>query len=175
MSNASEKFIYFAYGSNMLTRRLTATDRAPSAVPIGVGYVPNRKLTFDKVSSDGSGKCDIETTNNSADRVHGVLFEISSTEKFSLDKAEGLGKGYREEQVQVVAPNGESCQAITYVATRKDPALCPYDWYKSLVIAGATEHELPSEYIESLRTFYSQPDSNAVRRAEHGSLFVVVK
>jgi hypothetical protein len=28
-----ERFLYFAYGSNMLTRRLRAADRTPSALP----------------------------------------------------------------------------------------------------------------------------------------------
>ncbi len=170
MPRASSHFVYFAYGSNMLTRRLTATDRAPSAVPIGTGYVSNRRLTFDKVSRDGSGKCDIEITISSTDRVYGILFEISSTEKSSLDSAEGLGEGYRKEQIQVVTPNGEAYEAIAYVATKKDPALRPYDWYKALVIAGATEHKLPHEYVEWLRTLDSVVDPNANRRSVNESL-----
>lgn len=170
MPDAADTFVYFAYGSNMFSRRLTTKERAPSAVPIGTGYVSNRRLTFDKVSSDGSGKCDIETTSNLGDRVYGVLLKISLAEKASLDRAEQLGRGYKEEQVQVVAPNGETYEAIAYVATRKDPALRPYHWYKALVIAGATEHKLPTEYVEWLRTFDSQADPDASRRAVNESL-----
>jgi gamma-glutamylcyclotransferase len=48
--------LYFAYGSNMFARRLSA--RTPSAMRIGTGFVEGRKLTFDKVSTDGSGKCE---------------------------------------------------------------------------------------------------------------------
>lgn len=154
----------------MLSRRLTEKGRAPSAVPIGTGYVSNRRLTFDKVSSDGSGKCDIEISENSTDGVYGVVFQISSAEKSNLDRTEGLGKGYREEKVQVVAPNGKVYEAIAYVATEKDPALCTYEWYKTFVIAGATEHELPIEYVEWLRTFDSQPDPDAIRCAQNESL-----
>ena len=87
---AQTSFRYFAYGSNMLTRRLKATDRAPSATLLGIGYVEGRRLTFDKVSKDGSGKCDAESTGENTDRVYGVIFEIASTEKAALDKAEGL-------------------------------------------------------------------------------------
>lgn len=166
-------FVYFAYGSNMFSRRLTAKERAPSAVPIGTGYVSNRRFTFNKVSRDGSGKCDIELAVNSTDRVYGVLFEISSAEKSSLDRAEGLGEGYREEQVQVVALNGEAYKAIAYVATEKAPTLRPYDWYKAFVIAGATEHKLPTEYVDWLRTFDSQPDPNERRRTINKSLLAV--
>ncbi len=70
---------YFAYGSNMFSRRLRA--RVPSAIAGGVGYVRGRRLTFDKVSNDGSGKCDVEPTLRDTDRVHGVLFEIDCVEK----------------------------------------------------------------------------------------------
>jgi hypothetical protein len=49
--------LIFAYGSNMLERRLTA--RTPSAIPVGTAYVEEYRLTFDKVSTDGSGKCEI--------------------------------------------------------------------------------------------------------------------
>src|SRR2546426_10191093 len=93
------KFLYFAYGSNMFSRRLRM--RTPSAAAAGVGYASGRRLTFDKVSTDGSGKCDIERTSSPTDRVYGVLFEILSAEKAGLGNAEGLGKGYREGRVDV--------------------------------------------------------------------------
>lgn len=152
----------------MLSRRLK--ERTPSATPIGVGYVSNRRLTFDKVSRDGSGKCDIESTTKPTDRVYGMLFKISAPEKSKLDEAEGLGKGYKEEQILVVMLNGETHNAIAYVATEKEPALRPYHWYKALVITGANEHKLPTDYVEWLRTFDSQHDPNAERRAKYESL-----
>ncbi|MBN9126467.1 MAG: hypothetical protein J0I90_02615, partial [Nitrosospira sp.] len=37
-------------------------------------------------------------------------------------------------------------------------------------IAGAIEHGLPAEYIEWLRTFEAQADSNANRRSEREAL-----
>jgi gamma-glutamylcyclotransferase len=90
-------FLYFGYGSNMLTSRLRA--QTPSANPEGIGFVEGHRLTFDKVSLDGSGKCDIEETGNPADRV----FRIASTEAVALDKAEG--SGYRKGDLQVVTPS----------------------------------------------------------------------
>lgn len=170
MTNLNNTFIYFAYGSNMLSRRLNEKNRAPSASPIGNGYVSNRRLTFDKISKDGSGKCDMESTTNPTDRTYGVLFKISTSEKQNLDTAEGLGKGYNEEQVIVITQNGEEREAIAYIATNKKPILQPYHWYKDIVIAGAVEHKLPPSYIEWLRTFSSQQDTNTKRRAEQESL-----
>jgi hypothetical protein len=39
----------------------------------------------------GSGRCDIEATENSADRVYGVIFRIATAEERALDEAEGIG------------------------------------------------------------------------------------
>ena len=99
---AHETFHYFAYGSNMLTRRLKSRKRAPSAVSIGSGYIAGRRLTFDKRSRDGSGKCDAEETGNATDRVYGVIFELSFSDKCDLNRAEGRGKGYELEIVEVI-------------------------------------------------------------------------
>src|SRR4051812_8017072 len=104
MTTKTPTFLYCAYGSNMLSRRLRT--RTPSAIANGVGYLSGWRLTFDKVSTDGSGKCDIEPTPHPTDWVYGVVFEISCGEKAALDTAEGLGKGYREERVTVITSSG---------------------------------------------------------------------
>ena len=148
----------------MLTRRLAA--RTPSATPQGTAFVEGHRLTFNKKSADGSGKCDIEATENSGERVYGVLFRISAAEAGSLDRAEGLGKGYRKGYVQIVMANGTS-PAVAYFATEKDPVRQPYQWYEAFVVASAVEHALPDTYIEGLRAVPSQPDPDATRRSKN--------
>ena len=59
-----DKILYFAYGSNMFSRRLKHSTRVPSAEVVGVGSIKGYRLTFDKRSNDGSGKCDAEATTN---------------------------------------------------------------------------------------------------------------
>jgi hypothetical protein len=67
MSQPAQDFPYFACGSNMSSRRLTAPGRAPSAKRVTVGYVPGRRLRFDKFSTrDQSGKCDCEAAGDLA-------------------------------------------------------------------------------------------------------------
>lgn len=166
---ARSKVLYFAYGSNMLSSRLRAPNRTPSAAFLNAGFVEGRKLTFDKLSSDGSGKCDMEFTGNPSDKVHGVLYEIIQSEKTALDKAEGLGKGYKEQTVDVTTPYGPY-EAIAYIATSKEPNLKPFHWYKELVIAGAIEHRLPEEYIQSIKAVDSKPDANSERCGEQRRL-----
>lgn len=163
-----EAFVYFAYGSNMLARRLR--ERTPSATVIGTAHVEGRRLAFHKVGKDGSAKCDIQAVNPVTEKAYGVLFRIACSEKVDLDRAEGLGEGYREENLLVQGDGGTKIAAKAYVATAIEPNLRPYDWYKGLVVAGAMENGLPAAYVEWLRTFDSQPDPDAARREHNEKL-----
>jgi gamma-glutamylcyclotransferase len=160
-------FLYFAYGSNMFARRLAA--RTPSAVRITTAFIEGHRLAFDKVSTDGSGKCDIVATGNPADRVYGVIFRIAAAEERALDEAEGLGHGYRKDEITVATFEG-TFAAMAYIATKKDPKRRPYDWYKGFVVQGAAENELPATYIELIRAVPSQTDPNTARRAKNEAL-----
>ena len=169
-AKGAAKIICFAYGSNMLSSRMCAPNRVPSAKPFKTGYIEGYRLTFDKASKkDGSGKCDAELTQSDKDRVYGVLYTIERSEKHKLDEAEGLHHGYEEKDVDVITANGVKT-AVMYYATSKDPSLKPYHWYKALVVAGAVEHELPFPYVEWLRTIESVQDQDAARRIEHERL-----
>ena len=168
-SSRMTKINYFAYGSNMLTRRLKAVKRAPSAVCLGTGYVTGRRLTFDKLSKDCSGKCDAELTGNEIDRVYGVIFEISCKDETALDRTEGCGKGYEKKTVEVTTAD-TTVLAQTYIATQKVCGVQPYHWYKAIVVAGAVEHNLPAAYIEWLRTCESKADPIAERREKNERL-----
>ena len=71
---------YFAYGSNLLTRRLTDPLRAPSAVARGIATVSGCVMRFHKIGTDGSGKCTLIGTGDDADVVYGVLYEFAATD-----------------------------------------------------------------------------------------------
>jgi cation transport regulator ChaC len=114
--------------------------------------LPGYKLCFHKRSSDESSKCNAFQTGSDSDVIWGVVFNIPPSEKQTLDRAEGLGKGYNEKIVDVITPSGDHVTAITYYADKTAIAegLSPYSWYKELVLNGAMEHGLPPEYIASL-------------------------
>lgn len=80
-----QEFLYFAYGSNMLTARLN--ERCPSAKPAGCAFAPGYRLTFDKLGRDGSGKATI-TPAAPEEQVSGVLFTVSRDDLPALDQAE---------------------------------------------------------------------------------------
>lgn len=160
-------FFNFAYGSNMSTARLRA--RVPSARVIGIGILRSHQLVWHKISIDGSGKCDVIASNAPDAAVHGVVYAIDEAEKATLDRAEGLGNGYAERQV-VVEVGGEPIYAAMYYATRTDPNLKPYSWYKAHVLAGAYEHALPTEYIAALEAVEVLQDQDVIRHTKEMAL-----
>ena len=152
-----DTILYFAYGSNMSTRRLVA--RVPSARAISVAMLRGHRLAFHKIGKDGSAKCDVASTGDPNDVVHGVVYAIPCSEKSTLDKIEGLGYGYAEKEVVVLSESGEAFEAVTYYATNIDASLKPADWYLEHVLRGAREHGLPAEYIRKIEAIESIPDT----------------
>ncbi len=159
-SGPPEHVVYFAYGSNMSTVRLR--ERMPSCKPLGIATLPGHALRFHKRSVDRSGKCNAFAADNQ-DNVIGVLFSFDPAERALLDRAEGIGNGYEHATVTVINDKGRRRKVLTYLATADyiDDSLKPYGWYKDFVLAGATEHELPpeyvAEYIQSVETI-DDPD-----------------
>lgn len=162
---------YFAYGSNMSVSRLR--QRTPSAKALGCFTLHGHDLRFHKSSGDGSAKCDAYFTPNARNVVYGVLFELHPSEKPALDAAEGLGYGYDQKEITVIARDGSAVTATTYVATHIDENLKPYSWYVNHVLIGAREASLPSNYIDAkIASVETVEDSDKERdtreRAIHG-------
>ncbi len=145
------EFLYFAYGSNMLTERLA--DRCPSARPLGVAHAAGHAIRFHKRSLDGSGKAMIEATGSAAELVPGVVFAIAQAERAALDAAEG--PGYRRADDFVVTLAGRTASPLAtavYLARETDVVrtLRPFEWYRALALAGAHQHGLPAGWIARL-------------------------
>lgn len=152
---------YLAYGSNLHPGRLQ--KRVPSAEVIEVVQLQGWQLRFHKRSKDASGKCNIIQTDQPADLIFGVIYEINPAEKSRLDRAEGMGSGYDERQVSV---NGHR-DVFFYQATDIDDALKPYTWYREYVLLGARYHELPEVYLQELETVEAWQDPDNDRHAKH--------
>ncbi len=160
---------YFAYGSNMSIVRLK--DRVPSATALGCHTIKKYDLRFHKSSKDGSGKCDAFFTGNEEDVIFGALFEIHPNEKSALNRAEGLGYGYDEKEITVIAKDGISFKAISYFATNINEDLKPYSWYVNHVLIGAKETSLPNDYIQrKIMATKSIEDKDKERDAEQRAL-----
>lgn len=128
-------------------------QRAPSARAVATGRLPNYVLRWHKLGRDGSGKCNAAYRGGDSSVLWGVLFDIPCAEKHLLDRAEGLGIGYDEREVEVVVETGTR-RALTYVArpSHIDDSLRPHVWYKDYVLRGAREHGLPEAVVAALAT-----------------------
>lgn len=152
------KFLYFAYGSNMLPARLRG--RCPSAKVVRTGVARHWSLAFSKASKDGSGKATLVIAPNSA--VPGVIFEIDLAERERLDRHEGLGLGYGRNDTFAI--EGSTVPVSSYLSTSLDHTLRPFDWYLATVIAGAEFHGLDTAHVAALRGTRFVEDAELGRR-----------
>ena len=158
---------YFAYGSNMLRERLAA--RIGPTRQLGHAHLAHHRLTFNKRSKDGSGKCTVVASSNNEDGVWGVLFELSVRQKRILDRFEG--KGYEDREI-VITQNRVTVRAFTYISLHNwtDHSYRPYSWYKTLVLAGALQSGLPQAYIADIERISCAQDHDDEREGAHYTL-----
>jgi len=168
MLQSEHPLLYFAYGSNMHPHRLQL--RVPSSQAVGPAVLPGHQLRFHKRGRDGSGKCNVWRTDKPTDHVIGVVYRMQAAEKSLLDAAEGLGRGYRVENLHVQTLHDSSIHpSFCYVAETEhiDDTLLPFSWYHELVTSGASHHGLPTDYIAQLHAISVQADSDTERHALH--------
>ena len=170
MRRDMDELYYFAYGSNMSSRRLRR--RVPSARPIEAARLSGHRLAWHKKGGDGSGKCDIPVAEGD-EVVYGVLYSMDWAHKPVLDGFEGLGRGYGTKQVDLWLPNrGDVVTAMTYYALIVDVTYVPYDWYRDHVLIGAREHGLPEHYVRMIENVPAFEDRDKTReqaeRRVHG-------
>jgi len=133
-------FRYFAYGSNMWLPQLRG--RCPSAVVLGPVQLAGWRAVYDKPSVDGSAKLNVRPSEGSI--VDGVLFEIDDSDRLALDSAEP-----RYDAVTIELDGG---QALAYTWTGEAFTEPPYEWYVSMVEAGAKPHGFEPPAVDT------QPD-----------------
>jgi len=153
---------YLAYGSNMYSPRLI--QRVPSAKSIGMIAVDGFQLVTNKISKDGSSKCNLVQVPNQ--RSWCVLFSMSREHIPLLDRAEGKGYGYERKEI-ALSFQEQPCVAFWYLG---QPEYCreevlPFGWYMDFVRAGAQEHQLPLDYQRILKEWpvVVDPDEKRVR------------
>jgi gamma-glutamylcyclotransferase len=97
-------------------------------------------------------------------------------ERDELDKVEGLGQGYhRVDDLTVRLESGDEVLVSTYIGTRLDRSLKPYDSYHALVIAGAKEHQLPADWIATIERVVTEPDRDLKRESRLKAIAVLEK
>ncbi len=161
------RFLYFAYGSNLLTGRLA--DRCPSAQYYATACIDGLEIEFSKESrEDRSGKATLVPSHGH--RLYGVVYEVELIELETLNRIES---GYDlKNDFKVPLLDTETPLTVkTYIAPEQSrkPGLKPFDWYLALIVAGAVEHGFPQDIIAAYQGIDFQIDregaskSNALR------------
>jgi len=145
---------YFAYGSNMQAatfrgRRQVAPRSARGA------RVAGWRIVFDKPPFVPIGESFANIVCDPAAEAFGVLYEIEAADLEHIEVTEGVKIGnYDRVEIEATAFDRptEKIAAFALATTKSDPTLRPTSRYMALVIEGALEHGLPTEYVEWLRT-----------------------
>ncbi|XP_055974307.1 gamma-glutamylcyclotransferase [Sorex fumeus] len=146
-----ESFLYFAYGSNLLTERIHL--RNPSAEFCCVARLQDYKLDFGnsqgKTSETWHGG--IATIFQSpGDEVWGVVWKLNKSNLSSLDEQEGVKSGtYVVIKVTVHTQEGKEITCRSYQMRNYESAP-PSPQYKQVICLGAKENGLPLEYQKKL-------------------------
>jgi len=144
----------------MLCRRLS--ERIGSVSVLGTAALPRHRLRFHKRSRDDSGKCNAFFTGRIRDHVYGVVFGLSHAQQVRLHACEGTGYVPLTFRVRM---DTAILRVTTYIATPDCvvDGLTPFDWYHALVLAGARQHALPSEYVSAIASVPVKPDPDLQR------------
>lgn len=160
MYKMSNTFLYFAYGSNLLAKRIHLNN--PTAVMKNIGYIKNFRLDFEKYSKQwcGASATIVETENST---VWGVIWELDNHNLTTLDSQEGVQDNiYHAMSVNVTTPSGTILKCRVYQQCNNPKEYIkpmdlpmskrPSPLYLNTILKGAEENNLPTDYIKFLRT-----------------------
>ena len=136
--------LYFAYGSNMASRRMHA--RVPGARAIARARLEGWRLVADKPGRDGTAKANLARDPGAS--VWGVLWELCESDLLALDRFEG---GYERVAVTVDA-DARAVAATTYASRLRSAPPGLERRYKAFVLEGAREHGLPPGWLALLES-----------------------
>ncbi|MEQ9714687.1 MAG: gamma-glutamylcyclotransferase [Candidatus Asgardarchaeum sp.] len=130
------KINYFAYGSDIYTRRMK--ERSIEILAKYPAFLKDYKLTFNKRCMDN---CCANIEKSEGDIVYGALYEILYPDIKQLDMHEKVPVHYRRITVRIFLKNGRYVYAETYTASDefKVPECPPNPAYLRFMLIGLRE------------------------------------
>jgi len=129
---------------------------------------PGWRVVFDKPPLFSIGEAFANIVPEPDATALGVAFEVGADDLAQIERSEGVSFGnYRRVELAVdpLAPCDDApASAMSLASERRDPSLLPSTRYMALVIAGALEHGLPAEYLDTLRAIPAR-EQTAMARA----------
>lgn len=157
----SSTFNYFAFGSNLFLKRIRM--ESPSAVRKGIGYLEDYRLDFFHYAARWRG-APATIVEDKGHRVWGAIWQINIENLPDLDRQEGVhNQVYKPLTLPIRTSSGEVLQCRIYQLVKNPPKLegtesgrpferQPSKTYMNIIVRGAIESGLPSDYVEKLKT-----------------------
>lgn len=120
-------------------------ERIPAAEPIATGRLNNYSFICNKIGGNRICYANIEYDVNS--HLYGVIYKLEPEDLNTLDRYEG---NYQREEVTIDLTS-KTVKAITYISDYTSEDLQVEEWYKDHIINGAREHQIPEEYVQSIK------------------------
>ncbi|XP_043508732.1 gamma-glutamylcyclotransferase-like [Frieseomelitta varia] len=154
----SNKFLYFAYGSNMLTQRIHINNS--TAVRKDIGFLKNFRLDFITHSKRWGG-CSATIVPTEDYVVWGAIWELNECNICTLDNQEGVAdKLYFPLMVDIETLTGKILKCRVYQQCNNPNEHIklhllpkhrrPSPLYLETILNGAYESQLPYDYIKVL-------------------------
>lgn len=142
---------YIAYGSNMNLNQMHY--RCPNSSVVGKGKIYGWKLVFNI-------HADIIPTENEADTLPVVVWEIAPKDWASLDRYEGYPKYYVKQEIETALENGSVEKCVAYVmAPGRKGHKPPYQDYFDVIERGCNQNGIDVEYLyDALSESYEHSD-----------------
>lgn len=137
-------FLYFAYGSNLNKALMefrvndTVTVLEP-AILYGYG------LAFHQLNADGSARANLVISES--ENVHGVLYQVHHQHFELLQQTEPQ---YQLQEFELEGRTGLH-QAYAFICVDETEELSPESEYLNTLLEGATQHQLPENYIAYIK------------------------
>ncbi|KAJ0182395.1 hypothetical protein K1T71_001764 [Dendrolimus kikuchii] len=158
IEHIKDTFLYFAYGSNLLKRRIHINN--PTAEFLGIGMLDDHQLDFIKYSDHWRGASATIVPRMNF-HVWGAIWRLHDDDLPALDEQEGVGDNwYFAKTVTVLTLDEQSVECRTYQQTINPPIRDedeeipperrPSITYLLCIVNGAKECLLPDYYIEEL-------------------------
>ncbi|XP_018318680.1 gamma-glutamylcyclotransferase-like [Agrilus planipennis] len=155
----SNTFFYFAYGSNLLSKRIRINN--PSARRVGIGKLADHRLDFITYSTRWKG-ASATIVPHKEHYVWGAIWEISNNDMPHLDRQEGVHVNiYKPLHVQVQLLNESFLECRVYMQTIIPDYVeyiehlpferFPSGIYITTILKGAEECNLPEKYVKFLK------------------------
>ena len=144
-------FYYFAFGSNLYSKRIRLKN--PTATQITIGKLLNYKLGFKDLQETAWGGAPATIIEDTNSHVWGVVWRLSQFDLENLDAQEGAPHIYNRMAVNVKGIKGIDYECYTYyLANYIDGPGLPSLLYLKVILKGAKENKLPEDYISNLQS-----------------------